>query len=796
MTILSAADTVNYGLGAMLMNALINQDMYEYYQSATGTGYYGTYWGGHKSYNYTYYYGVHAQYVGTQNYNSSQWNSLSSANQGAYQSGSFLAGWYNESPINSLQYNAPSGTATPINNSGTYTLVGPSLSYNGTYYTLSAIVPTASITTSNVTQSNSSDVAPNSSASATLQNNGTSTTQQVFSLSTTITNTGSSTTAYGLSAGITASLTEAVTVGNKDVASETTSGTITGSLNANYSTTNAVTTSTSDVYSTSTTLIADPGTTAVAQYIYDWADTYMDWSGPGTLTSAVGNYVIQNYSAQNYAPQFQYTTSYALQSAINYGIPTAPYITPATGALLTGGTVFEGTGYNITTQTYNYSNNSSSSFYVESDFEDSSLYLASDIAAVLAKIKSGISLSKPISTKKIQYLKDGKSNLVDSGWKIDNNLKEISDSTGNDHIINRSSKQYVHVTGGGKDIIEGGSFNDYLGVQLTSNSNVRFESKDGDDVVFIKRTSDDKSHFHVDFTGKGRKTFELDQSVPIAGTKPSSYDQLTLGQGPTEVILDNHSNLHITNFKFGVDSLRWDKSYKISLSGSTFILKTDDGNSSVILRDSVNSLISRGTNPTTLAMLNPEIFKKGASLNLEPVVLLNTLALQGLTSPLRRSWDEVQSSKDTLQSFVRSSAMGNVLTDKIIGKLEDVAKNSKSVDQYWKQYSTISGLSIPVIKYTDAVISPSDLGYREPVVDINYIASYSDLIKAFGNNVKAGIQHFNDYGRFESRKPDLFNDSAYLALNPDVAKDSYFGTRPAEHFVIHGFKEGRKPVYL
>jgi len=29
MTILSAADTVNYGLGAMLMNALINQDMYE-----------------------------------------------------------------------------------------------------------------------------------------------------------------------------------------------------------------------------------------------------------------------------------------------------------------------------------------------------------------------------------------------------------------------------------------------------------------------------------------------------------------------------------------------------------------------------------------------------------------------------------------------------------------------------------------------------------------------------------------------------------------------------------------------
>ena len=45
MTILSADQIMEWGLGAILMNNLINQSQYEYY--AQGTGYYTTYWGAH-----------------------------------------------------------------------------------------------------------------------------------------------------------------------------------------------------------------------------------------------------------------------------------------------------------------------------------------------------------------------------------------------------------------------------------------------------------------------------------------------------------------------------------------------------------------------------------------------------------------------------------------------------------------------------------------------------------------------------------------------------------------------------
>jgi hypothetical protein len=781
------------------MNWLINNNMYEYYQSATGTGYYKTYWGGHKSYNYTYYYGVYADYVGTQNYNSSQWNSLSAANQGSYQSQSYIAGWYSTSPIYNLLYNTPTTSTTPINNNGTYTLVGQSLEYNGTYYTLSVIVPSASITTSNVTQSSSTN-SDTGTGAATLINNGTSTTTQTFTLSTTLTDTGSTTTAYGLSAGITASLTEAVTLGNKDVATETTSATIAGSLNANYNTTNAQTTSSSQVYTTVTTLTAEPGQTAVAQYTWDFADTYMDWSGPGTLTSSVGNYVVEQYSAQNFGPiSYQYAVYDALQYAINYGIPTAAYINPSAGTLLTGGTVYEGTGYNITTTTYNYSNNNSNllstSLYVESDSEDSSIMHTPNTLSVLEKLKSDISLKTPLLTKKIKQTTANKELISDSGWKLDHFLKEASDSTGNDQIFYKGSGQYMYAIGGGKDIIKGSKSDDYLGIKLVANSNINFDSGDGNDVVFVKRNNDDKSHFDVDFSGNGSKTIKLDQTVAVDGTKPTSFDHITIGKGPADIIIENFANLHISNFKFGVDCIRWDKSYKVSLSGPSFILKTVDGKSQVILRNSINSLLGSGSNPLMLSMLNPEIFNKDAIVSLEPTLLLNKLALHGLTNPLRRSWQDVQASRETLQAFVKSSSLGNKFSDQIIGNLEKQAINSSTVDQYWKSYSAITGKPVPYQQSPD-LLTKYNLGFSEPVIGYDYIVSYPDLIKALGNNLNAGIKHFYDFGRSEGRRPDLFNDMAYFAANPDVAKDSYYGSRAAEHYLTHGIKEGRKIFYI
>lgn len=70
-----------------------------------------------------------------------------------------------------------------------------------------------------------------------------------------------------------------------------------------------------------------------------------------------------------------------------------------------------------------------------------------------------------------------------------------------------------------------------------------------------------------------------------------------------------------------------------------------------------------------------------------------------------------------------------------------------------------------------------------------YLQNNPDVAAA----VKAGMfqsafQHFMENGRFEGRKMcNLFWDEEYyLQNNPDVKHDGYY------HFVLHGYKEGRK----
>lgn len=44
---------------------------------------------------------------------------------------------------------------------------------------------------------------------------------------------------------------------------------------------------------------------------------------------------------------------------------------------------------------------------------------------------------------------------------------------------------------------------------------------------------------------------------------------------------------------------------------------------------------------------------------------------------------------------------------------------------------------------------------------------------------------------YESQRPDSFNANVYLALNPDVAGDAYYGSHPYTHYVVYGENEGR-----
>lgn len=86
----------------------------------------------------------------------------------------------------------------------------------------------------------------------------------------------------------------------------------------------------------------------------------------------------------------------------------------------------------------------------------------------------------------------------------------------------------------------------------------------------------------------------------------------------------------------------------------------------------------------------------------------------------------------------------------------------------------------------------SPLGYSPPIDPDQYGASYGDLIRAYGYNPTAFLNHYNKYGKFEGRQPDLFDELRYLASHADLIKA--FGYNPqaaTKHYIQYGFNEKR-----
>ncbi len=75
---------------------------------------------------------------------------------------------------------------------------------------------------------------------------------------------------------------------------------------------------------------------------------------------------------------------------------------------------------------------------------------------------------------------------------------------------------------------------------------------------------------------------------------------------------------------------------------------------------------------------------------------------------------------------------------------------------------------------------------------LNYIASYGDLINAFGIDIEAAKSHYENYGISEGRSLTAFSATNYLAKYSDLS--AAFGddqTLALKHYIEYGFSEGR-----
>jgi Ca2+-binding RTX toxin-like protein len=93
------------------------------------------------------------------------------------------------------------------------------------------------------------------------------------------------------------------------------------------------------------------------------------------------------------------------------------------------------------------------------------------------------------------------------------------------------------------------------------------------------------------------------------------------------------------------------------------------------------------------------------------------------------------------------------------------------------------------IQFTDKTVAAGTAAAFDPW---EYLASYADLIRAFGANPQAAFDHYVDSGFVENRATDLFDPVEYLASNGDLIHA--FGLNPVvaeQHYVTNGFNEHR-----
>jgi VCBS repeat-containing protein len=79
-----------------------------------------------------------------------------------------------------------------------------------------------------------------------------------------------------------------------------------------------------------------------------------------------------------------------------------------------------------------------------------------------------------------------------------------------------------------------------------------------------------------------------------------------------------------------------------------------------------------------------------------------------------------------------------------------------------------------------------------PFDPLRYIASYADLIRAFGTNAELGRRHWETSGKSEGRDPNRFDPTAYAAANADLARLYGFDASGLTlHYLSSGFSAGR-----
>jgi hypothetical protein len=166
-----------------------------------------------------------------------------------------------------------------------------------------------------------------------------------------------------------------------------------------------------------------------------------------------------------------------------------------------------------------------------------------------------------------------------------------------------------------------------------------------------------------------------------------------------------------------------------------------------------------------------------------------------LTASLLSASDNVSSGAQLRYTITTAPAHGALLLNGAVASSFTQADINNGLVSYRETVNGVSSDAFSVKVADTAGNSTAALSFQinvTPFDALEYLASNSDLIAAFGLNLAAAAQHYFSIGINEHRSINSFDASEYLASNPDLIQA--FGLNPVaaeQHYVTNGFNEHR-----
>lgn len=349
---------------------------------------------------------------------------------------------------------------------------------------------------------------------------------------------------------------------------------------------------------------------------------------------------------------------------------------------------------------------------------------------------------------------------------FDTAIDTLRTGAGNDTITGNDDGNYIDA-GAGDDTITGGAGNDVI---IGGFGNNTINGGGGINTLFIDDVSAHYSNYH-----------DLAQTVITNGTIAlNSFGQFGSVSNATKT--DTATNIQSVQFldkKFGFLPIFNSSSYQMDIDPKVFPRTvftrpaTDGFNDLYLLGASSDTVImDNGTN-FVLPGGGTDIITGGTGI--DTVMFARSAGSYIVTKNANGSIQVKAPGVDVTMTGVEFALLDVDTKALAVGQSQ---ANAVASNYLWQQ----------------TPISIADF-QAQSFAPLNYIASYGDLIRAFGDNQAAGLNHFLSNGFNEGRSA-TFNALDYTASYGDLIQA--FGnnqTAALEHYIQNGFGEGRRASF-